>query len=78
MRTIAPSVYTLCLPVKSYNACVYCLHECLRRLCNDVRPYGRWRHQAPAAMPERLLCTFPSSSASSIPGPGAAGLQVWP
>ena len=71
MWTIAPCTRFACRYI--VLVCIACMSA--SSLC---RPSGRRRHQAPAAVPARMHCTSPSLPASSIPGPGASGLQVWP
>ena len=77
MRTFAPSTHFAgrCCRACLYEYCSYCLHE---RLVTVVCATMSVRPLAPATMPALMHCTFPSLPASSIPGPGASGLQVWP
>ena len=69
--------------IPSSNADTICLlygMRIARMSASSVQrcPSSRWSHQAPVAVPARMHRTSPSLPASSIPGPGPFGLQVWP
>ena len=72
MRTTAPCTRFACRCI--LLVCIACMSASSVQRCSS----GRWRHQAPATVPARMHCTSPSLPASSIPGPGASGLRIWP
>ena len=68
MRTSTLRKHFACLDIVML-ACIAFMSASSVQLCLS----GHWRHQAPAAMPARMLCTSPLLPLSSIPG-----LQAWP